>query len=420
MKKIILFSLAAAMIWSCAVDDKYIGEENQTVFDSPYEIDWYAAADSATNLILIDKHFMWRGERSTFGWFNPMSDKSSSANNGYWPQAHCIDAVVDAYNRTGDDYYKEIIEQWFEGVPKWQYGKDYSSNTLYSNSYYGKYGVTSGPANNGWWNPFIDDMEWIVLAQIRIHQALAADPMVETEYLRIAREIYDNWIVTTWDVDENGGGLLWSFSTDKSKNACSNSPGAIIAARLYNLTGEEHYLEEAKMIYDWVKWALFVPNTGAVNDNLTNGVLGTYISTYNQGTFLGAAHELYNITGEPAYLEEAIKAADYVINQMTNAKGILPSAHTNDLALFNGIFIRYLTLLANDTKVDKKTRQWLHDFITNQAITVWTQGIIKDDEPGNMLFSGDLEQPAYWVVENGYTCTGVTIVEAMNILKPVE
>ncbi|MCD8072337.1 MAG: glycoside hydrolase family 76 protein [Alistipes sp.] len=422
MKKIILFSLAAVLMASCGVDDKYYGEEEKTVFDSPYDIDWYAAADSATNLILIDKHFMWRGEASFFGWFNDNSNKTSSNNAGYWPQAHCIDAVVDAYNRTGDDYYKEIIEQWFEGVPQHQYGRGYSANTLYSrnqNYYGGLYGMTSGPANNGWWNPFIDDMEWIVLAQIRMYQALGNE-----EYLRIAREIYDNWIITTWGNMGNGGGLLWSFhlvnNDPYSNNACSNSPGAIIAARLYKITGEEHHLEEAKMIYDWTKWALFVPNTGAVNDNVSLGNLSTYNSTYNQRTFLGAAQELHDITGEPAYLEEAIKAADFTINNMTNARGILPSGHTNDLALFNGIFIRYLTQLANYEKLDKKNRQRYHDFITNQAITIWTQGIIKDDQPGNMLFSGDLEQPAYWVVENGYTCTGVTIVEAMNILKPVE
>ena len=37
-----------------------------------------------------------------------------------------------------------------------------------------------------------------------------------------------------------------------------------------------------------------------------------WIFTYNQGTFLGAALELYKITGEKGYLNDAKKAGLYV------------------------------------------------------------------------------------------------------------
>lgn len=38
------------------------------------------------------------------------------------------------------------------------------------------------------------------------------------------------------------------------------------------------------------------------------------VYTYNQGPFIGAACELYRITGEKQYLTETVNAAHYVIN----------------------------------------------------------------------------------------------------------
>lgn len=410
MKKIVLFSLAALLVVSCKVDDVYYGTYPEE-YTPPYNIDWNAAADSSTNMVLIDHFFMWQEDalwidnRWAWGYFNPDSDKMSTANNAYWGQAHSIDVVTDAYNRTGDPYYSDIMQKWFEGVPQWQYGKGYSD--------------PQGYPNNGWYNPFIDDMEWIVLAQLRMWEATGIQ-----EYFDVAKYIYDSWIITTWDYDENGGGILWSHSADKSKNACSNGPAAIIAARLYNYTQDEKYLDDAKMIYDWLKATLYTPSTGMVADNMTNGVKNGGALSYNQGTFLGAAHELYKITGRSSYLKEAVKAGEYATensSQLDASGKLLVGADPGDLGLFKGILVRYLTLLTNEPTLDKETRKKFHDFLYYQACILWTEGVIKDDPDGyGMLYTGYLDEPGYFSGDFTVNTAGATIIEVMSILEPVD
>ena len=74
------------------------------------------------------------------------------STNNYWPQAHAMDVLVDAYMRTGKSYYKELFPLWWEGMPKYNF---------------------AGKMNpkDPWWNVFVDDMEWIVLAQIRMFES---------------------------------------------------------------------------------------------------------------------------------------------------------------------------------------------------------------------------------------------------------
>ncbi len=395
---------------ACKVDDVYYGTYAED-YTPPYDIDWYAAADSSTNMVLIDHFFMWPEDalwvdnRWAYGYFNPDSDKMNTANNAYWGQAHAIDVVTDAYNRTGDTYYSDIMAMWFQQVPQWQYGKGEVDPVGY--------------ANNGWYNPFVDDMEWIVLAQLRMYEATGIN-----DYFETAKYIYDSWIITAWDYDENGGGILWARNQDRSKNACSNGPAAIIAARLYNYTGDEKYLDDAKMIYDWLKAVLYVPSTGAVNDNISGGTsISTYNSAYNQGTFLGAAHELYKITGRSSYLSEAVKAGEFATEdsgQLDATGKLLKGEDPGDLGLFKGILVRYLTLLANEPDVDKSTRKKFHDFLVYNASILWTEGVIKDDPDGyGMLYTGTLDEPGYFSGDFTVNTAGATIIEAMSILQPV-
>ncbi|HAH22224.1 MAG TPA: glycosyl hydrolase family 76, partial [Prolixibacteraceae bacterium] len=79
--------------------------------------------------------------------------------------------------------------------------------------------------------------------------------------------------------------------------------------------------EWALKIYDWEKSTLFNPANGAVYDNIdsrTGDIQKSWIFTYNEGTFLGSAVELYKITGEKGYLNDAIKAADYTLNNLVD------------------------------------------------------------------------------------------------------
>jgi len=190
------------------------------------------------------------------------------------------------------------------------------------------------------------------------------------------------WIKTGWN-DLAGGGIAWeSIQHMHSKNACANGPAAIIAARLYKITNEKEYLDWALKIYNWEKATLFNPATGAIYDNIngnTNVIEKTTLS-YNQGTFVGAAFELFKITGEQAYLNEARKAAFYCISDASMldlGNNILRDEGNGDGGLFKGIFMRYFALLIQEPTLDEGYKKKFTTFFNNNVAVLWQKGTNK-------------------------------------------
>ena len=68
---------------------------------------------------------------------------------------------------------------------------------------------------------------------------------------------------------------MWEKNSPNSKNACSNGPAMILAARLYRETGKQEYLDFATKIYDWMSVSL-VNEYGGVWDGYGN---------YNEGVW---------------------------------------------------------------------------------------------------------------------------------------
>src|SRR5690606_5782011 len=124
-------------------------------------------------------------------------------------------------------------------------------------------------------------------------------------------------IQTGWN-NTMGGGIAWRKSQLYYKNTPANAPAAILAARLYKENNREEDLDWAKKIYQYVKDSLYNSSTGWVYDGINSNNDGvrntTWKFTYNQGTFIGAALELFNITNNSAYLNDAIKAADFTLS----------------------------------------------------------------------------------------------------------
>jgi predicted alpha-1,6-mannanase (GH76 family) len=144
--------------------------------------------------------------------FNKMSQQADMATNDYWPQAHAMDVIVDAYLRTHDDKYLAMFNQWFEGVPRFNYSKR---------------------KEDPWWKVYVDDMEWVVLTQIRMYEASG-----RTVYLNKARQMYADWIWTQWCPEHEApfhGGITWKTSDDLqlpaddliSVEACTDEQGAL-------------------------------------------------------------------------------------------------------------------------------------------------------------------------------------------------
>lgn len=387
-----LFIAAAALLCAtaCGREDTYKAGffTPDTGIESRY--DWDAAADSAVN-VLVDR-FMDKNT-GTFWTISDNVDPELSTFN-YWPQAHAMDVIVDAYLRIKDSD-PERAGQYGKYMASWHKNR--------ANNY-------NGP---DYYNAYTDDMEWIVLTLLRMYEATGVQ-----EYFDFARDTYDKWIITRWTDDENGGGIRWSLDAGNSKNACSNGPAAICAMRLYGFTSEQKYMDDAVKIYGWLSENLYNPSTGMVADNMAEGKVNGGALSYNQGTFMGAAHLLYKATKDSRYLAEAMKAARHQMDSRST-DGIMNAEAdkaNSDNALFKGIFIRYATLMVNDTVFDFRFREELKRYISQNAITCWSDGIDKS-EGSDMFFNYDWRSP--YTGENGYLnpqVSATTLIEAMTRL----
>lgn len=103
------------------------------------------------------------------------------------------------------------------------------------------------------------------------------------------------------------------------------------------------------MVYDNIN-----ANTGEINKS--------WVFTYNEGTFIGAAVELHQIMGEKSYLNDAVLAADYTISSLVN-NSILKDEGNGDGGLFKGIFIRYFTNLIQQDRLDTGTKRRYIQFL---------------------------------------------------------
>jgi len=283
--------------------------------------DWSALADGAQTTLIND---FWATQGTGKYLKQSYHINSSLINTGfnYWWMAHGLDVFVDGYSRTLSLPYKTKMTQLYNGMASWGGGSLHNS--------------------------YFDDMEWMGLACLRAYQATNG-----SEWKSRSITLW-NWIKGGW-TDVKNGGIMWEASHTDSKNACSNAPAAILAARLYKVTKDQAYLDWAIKIVDWMDAYLIFPTTGLVKDGYGNENTG-WTFTYNQGTWIGACMELYTITGEQKYLNKALKTSDYIVNDRTKFSpyGILSNGEGGgDGGLFKGIFMRYLSQMILTGQLDQ-------------------------------------------------------------------
>lgn len=341
------------------------------------EYDWSAAADSSSNA-LINK--FWNETENYFNYGN--DDKELTFH--YWPNAHAMDVVIDAYIRTNDSKYSAYFDKWFSGI-KIKNGNTYK-------------------------NDYVDDMEWNALTMLRLYNVTK-----DQKYLDTAQELW-GWIKDAWSEDV-GGGIRWCTGSWETftKNACSNGPAAIIAARMYQITQDEEDLEWAKKIYEWQKQTLVVSSTGEVKDHIvveSAEVSGSAL-TYNEGTYVGAGVELYNITKDVVYLNDAKRAANYTISTLVNSSSnVLRDEGTGDNGLFKGIFMRYFLELIKVNDLEETYRHKFVTFLNNNAYVLWTTGVYKGGVyEDNLLFGSSWDSSPVSFTQLTSQASGCMLIE---------
>lgn len=165
---------------------------------------------------------------------------------------------------------------------------------------------------------FFDDNIWVARNML-----FAYEVFDDKEYLKEAIRV-TNFVYTGWN-DEIGG-LVWnenglgSGATEQelerglSANACS----IIVSAELYQITGDEKYLNWAPKFYEFCKKmqdsksGMYYNGIHTIitpEGNRSNGEVNKVLYSYNPGSMILADLLLYEVTGKDDYLVDAKLAA---------------------------------------------------------------------------------------------------------------
>ena len=217
---------------------------------------------------------------------------TGTQQDGEWTEALAITVAIDRYQYTHA-----------------QGDRDFMISLLNSLAYYNAAG---GPNNNWQTDGWDDNLAWMVNPFLRGYQLTGI-----SSYLTQAEAGWNNGYKQGWDTTVAGGGI-WENTDKQSKCALSNDPFVFEGVGLYQATGDSTYLTKAETIYSWVRSALLVTSgstAGRVHGCVgSNGVVqADDDNVYNAGSFLEAATQLYRITGNQSYYNDAKMVADHTV-----------------------------------------------------------------------------------------------------------
>ena len=324
------------------------------------------------------------------------------ANNSYWQQAHAMDVIIYCYERHKEDN-KTLANTYKTYMTRWYSNK--------ANNYAGSSASSSGTYTM-FENPYTDDMCWITLTLLHMNEATGT-----TKYYTAAKGIFDNYIIKRAKEDEETGGLWLPWNTDEGSgpNACTQSPATLIAAKLYQRTGQEKYLTYAKKLYVYTDKKIVKVNETNKDFRVEEPPL-----TYTQGTFGEACRILYHITDESATIKNKYKTRAYqYINyaftsgRCTNGSNILRHEGTSgDQSIFKAVLIPYAVNYVLDTDMPTTNRRTIAELIQKNTKTLYAN--LKWDRYPIVFCNFDWTAP--WTGNDsdasmGAMCSGTSLLE---------
>ena len=299
-----------------------------------------------------EKYFYQNSWRTGLGGPGPVGGLYAD----FWWEAQLWDLVMDAFERDPNEQYRQMIDDVYDGFVV---------------------------HNANWENDFNDDLGWWAQGAVRAYNLTGNE-----RYLEQAKILFERiWAYWT---DDYGGGVLWKNTGEDQKNVATNGPLTVTAVRLYQATGDESYLEKARMLWNFVNEQL-TDGEARVYDNYENGELRQWDFTYNFGNFILASLALREVsedeTEKEMLLERSVLSADWVLENLTNS-GILLDEGLGDGGGFKGVFVRALNKLRNVPELSAEKQNDYSQFLQDNATQVWNQRRASDGITG-----GDWSSP---------------------------
>lgn len=363
----------------------------------------------------VSNHFVGEG-MSMARFYNPYTQSRSAEKGSVWMYTAAIESVVavldglKAHKTYGNpalyvenvDRYSLLLEELYTNLAYYQGTFPLISYT--QTREWTVYGVhranKNGDAKVAGIENVYDDQQWLVRELIQAYQLTNdKDYIQEAEYL--TEYVLDGWDSTP---DENGkphGGIPWGPGY-VTKHACSNGPMVSplvwlheiykdsdeeIEHRFINPKGKrtveklkkaDYYLQFAEAIYDWQKKLLLREDgvyydmmggcgtceiayetvdgvTYRAHTPLTEAVGRAY--SYNAGTMLSAAADLYRATGQQKYWDDLTQLSEdsfvHFAKQDLRFPGYYTYAVDGFNNWFNGVLMRgYVDVFPTHATVD--------------------------------------------------------------------
>ena len=241
---------------------------------------------------------------------------------------------------------------------------------------------------------YYDDNAWICLSLLDAYE-LTHDP----KDLALATDAYH--FAMSGEDETLGGGIYWHEDQTRSKNACSSGPAMLAALKFYELTKQQSYLATAKRLYDWTRKRL-QDKDGLVFDSIRvpSGGINRAKLTYNSGTLIRTACKLYQITAEKQYLEEARRIGHAAEERFVRKDdGIIPGAGKLGVKLIEGFLD--LAEVDHDEHWKQVVGRCLHSLESHRNENgwypaEWQQPPPTADQPVRLIDQSAVAR-AYWV-----------------------
>jgi hypothetical protein len=331
-------------------------------------------------------------------YYNPYTDTRSDEKGSVWMYTSSIEAVnailraLEAQKDSGDtelydlhfDRYKLLLSKLYDNAA---YYKGTFTLTSYTQTkQWSVYGVNRGGSNGSaavdGINNVYDDQEWFIREMIEAYKLTQnVTYLNEAEYLTA-------YVLDGWDCvpDANGnvyGGITWGPGY-VTKHSCSNGPIVSPLVWLYELYKDksdvisyvyidtdysrktatmkksDYYLQYAKAAYAWQKSYLLRtdgvyddfmggcdPNCDVVYETVNGATYRKHTNlrdrvgpaySYNSGTMLSGAADLYSVTKDPAYLTDIENLTRATFSTFAKKDANVTGYYSYDVTGFNNWF----------------------------------------------------------------------------------